>query len=275
MGLERISAVLSGKTSNYATELFTPILRALGKMAGREYRDTMEPGDVSMRVVADHIRATTFLIGDGVVPSNEMRGYVLRKIMRRAMRHGRKIGLDQPFLHALVDVVVAEMGEAYPEIKNGRDSIVRVVHNEEEKFSEVLTGGLPRLEDLLDQAAKSDRIVPGAQAFKLYDTYGLPRDFIEDLASNQGLTFDTAGFEAAMQGQRDKARASSAFDGGRAEEFTFGSDADRSTLASRTDSFEGYTTTTVSGASVVALFDDRKAPVDRLANGASGYAVLD
>src|SRR4029079_8817062 len=141
MGLERISAVLAGPISNHETQLFTPMLRAIGTMASRDYGNTMEPGDVSMRVIADHLRATTFLIGDGVVPSNEWRGYVLRKIMRRAMRHGRKIGLNQPFLHALVDVLVAEMGGAYPEIARGRDAIVRVVKNEEDKFSEVLTGG--------------------------------------------------------------------------------------------------------------------------------------
>src|SRR4029453_1145148 len=115
------------------------------------------------------------------------RGYVLRKIMRRAMRHGRKIGFTQPFLHTLVDTLVGEMGHAYPEIKAGRDSIVRVIESEETRFGVVLTDGLPRLEEILDQAARGNRIIAGEQAFKLYDTYGLPRDFIEDLTAAQGL----------------------------------------------------------------------------------------
>jgi alanyl-tRNA synthetase len=211
MGLERISAVMKGVLSNYDTELFQPLLSALGRLAGRTYSASMEPGDISMRVIADHIRATTFLIADGVVPSNEWRGYVLRKIMRRAMRHGRTLGLHEPFLHRLVDVLVAEMGHAYPELKGGRDTVVQVVRSEEERFDAVLTGGLPRLEEVLERAARAGRVVPGEEAFRLYDTYGLPRDFIEDLAGAQGLAFDAEGFERALEGQREKARAKSAF----------------------------------------------------------------
>ena len=171
----------------------------------------MEPADISMRVVADHLRAMTFLIADGVVPSNEWRGYVLRKIMRRAMRHGRKLGLHEPFLHSLVDVLVREMGDAYPELKAGRDAVVQVVRSEEERFDAVLTSGLPRLEEALERAARGSRVLPGDEAFKLYDTYGLPRDFIEDLASNHGLQFDAEGFAREMEGQRVKARAGSGF----------------------------------------------------------------
>jgi alanyl-tRNA synthetase len=275
MGLERISAVMSGSLSNYDTELFTPILRELGRLAGRTYGGTMEPADVSMRVVADHIRAMTFLIADGVVPSNEWRGYVLRKIMRRAMRHGRKLGLTAPFLSTLVPVLVAEMGNAYPELKAGEASIIQVVRSEEERFGVVLTEGLPRLEDVLERAAKGDRVVPGEQAFKLYDTYGLPRDFIEDLAGAQGLTFDTEGFERAMQGQREKARAKSAFDGRKAEEFAFASDGERQALGTTADQFEGYQTTTVPDVPVLALFDEQKRQVAELAAGNSGYVVLE
>jgi alanyl-tRNA synthetase len=153
----------------------------------------------------------TFLIADGVVPSNEWRGYVLRKIMRRAMRHGRKLGLHEPFLHTLVDVLVAEMGDAYPELRASRDAVVQVVGAEEERFDAVLTGGLPRLEEALERAAAGARVLPGDEAFKLYDTFGLPRDFIEDLASNQGLRFDAEGFEREMEAQRAKARAGSGF----------------------------------------------------------------
>ncbi len=274
MGLERISAVLQATLSNYDTELFTPVLRALGALAGRAYRGTMEPADVSMRVIADHIRAATFLIADGVVPSNELRGYVLRKIMRRAMRHGRKLGLNEPYLYKLVDVPVREMGDAYPELQASRDSIVQVVRNEEERFGVVLTSGLPRLEEVLETAARTHRVVPGDQAFKLYDTYGLPRDFIEDLAGTQGLRFDTEGFERAMEGQREKARARSAFDGPRDEDFAFESDRRRSELGRVADTFEGYVVTSIAEVPIVALFDGHKRQVDSLQEGDNGYAVL-
>jgi alanyl-tRNA synthetase len=226
-----------------------------------------------MRVVADHARASTFLIADGVVPSNEWRGYVLRKIMRRAMRHGRKLGMNEPFLYKLVDVIEREMGSAYPELGRGQETIKQVIKSEEERFDAVLTGGLPRLEEVLERAAGSTRVVAGDEAFKLYDTYGLPRDFIEDLAGNQGLRFDSEGFDAAMEGQREKARAGSAFDK-KGEEFAFASDTARESLRQAGDTFEGYTETSVKGIPVVALFDAKKKPVDALNDGESGYAVL-
>jgi alanyl-tRNA synthetase len=273
MGLERISAVMQGTMSNYDTPLFMPLLEAIGKRSGHAYNRSMLPTDVSMRVVADHARASTFLIADGVVPSNEWRGYVLRKIMRRAMRHGRKLGMSEPFLHTLVDVLVREMGDAYPELKAGRDAIVQVIKSEEERFDAVLTGGLPRLEDVLERAANSNKVVSGEEAFKLYDTYGLPRDFIEDLASNQGLRFDSEGFDAAMEGQREKARAGSAFDK-KGEEFAFASDSARAALRQAGDTFEGYSETALRGVSVLALFDAKKQPVDVLNDGETGYAVL-
>jgi alanyl-tRNA synthetase len=274
MGLERISAVMQGTTSNYDTPLFMPLLESIGKLSGHAYNKSMSPTDVSMRVVADHARASTFLIADGVVPSNEWRGYVLRKIMRRAMRHGRKLGMHEPFLHSLVDVLVREMGEAYPELKAGRDSIAHVIKLEEERFDAVLTGGLPRLEEVLERAAKGSKIVPGDEAFKLYDSYGLPRDFIEDLASNQGLRFDAEGFDAAMEGQREKARAGSSFDSKKGDEFAFSSDQARESLRQAGDVFEGYANTVLQGVSVLALFDDQRNAVDALPEGASGYAVL-
>jgi alanyl-tRNA synthetase len=273
MGLERISAVMQGTLSNYDTPLFMPLLNEIGRISGRAYTHSSSATDISMRVVADHTRAATFLIADGVVPSNEWRGYVLRKIMRRAMRHGRKLGMNEPFMHQLVDVLVREMGDAYPELKAGRDAIVQVIKSEEERFDAVLTGGLPRLEDVLERAARSNKVVGGEEAFKLYDTYGLPRDFIEDLAGNQGLRFDAAGFEAAMEGQREKARAGSTFDK-KGDEFAFASDSAREGLQRAGDVFEGYTETVVKGVPVLALFDTRKKPVDRLNAGESGYAVL-
>ncbi|MBA3271235.1 MAG: alanine--tRNA ligase [Acidobacteria bacterium] len=275
MGLERISAVMKGAISNYDTELFQPILRTIGAMTRRDHGGTMEPADVSMRVIADHIRAMTFLIGDGVVPSNEWRGYVLRKIMRRAMRHGRKLELVEPFLFTLVDVVVAEMGGAYSALKANRDAIVQVVRSEEERFGVVLTEGLPRLEDVLEQAARGARIVHGDQAFKLYDTYGLPRDFIEDLASAQGLQFDSPGFEQAMQGQREKARAKSAF-GHSNNTAVWNTRPEAADTLQRPDDFRGYEKTSVQTQILELLKEGENArnAVEELRAGESGYVAL-
>src|SRR5688572_2810061 len=161
MGLERITAVIQGKVSNYDTDLFTPLLEAIGERAGRRYGASLDdPGDISMRVIADHLRAMTFLISDGVLPSNEWRGYVLREIMRGAMRRGKKLGFTEPVLHGLVPVLVREMGEAYPQLTADQDSIVRMVRSEEERFDAVLTAGLQRLEDALDRAESGSRVVP-------------------------------------------------------------------------------------------------------------------
>src|SRR5438874_2632706 len=153
MGLERVTAVLQGVESNYDTDLFTPLLKAIEDIAGTKYRRSMNSTDVSMRVVADHARSMTFLIADGVMPSNEWRGYVLRKIMRRAMRHGMKLGATEPFLYALADVIVREMGDAYPELKASRDMVRNLVRAEEDRFVAVLAGGLPKLEDAIERAA--------------------------------------------------------------------------------------------------------------------------
>jgi alanyl-tRNA synthetase len=215
MGLERVTAVIQGKLSNYDTDLFMPILGAIGERAGRRYTavagETDHP-DVSMRVIADHLRAMTFLIADGVQPSNEWRGYVLRKIMRRAMRHGKKLGLVDPFLHALVDVVASEMGGQYPELVAMRDQVARTVKSEEDRFDAVLTNGLPKLEDLLVRtAASGSENVSGEEVFRLYDSLGVPLDFAEDLAEQRGLRVDREAFERAMEGQRERARASSKF----------------------------------------------------------------
>jgi alanyl-tRNA synthetase len=274
MGLERITAVIQGKISNYDTDLFTPILGAIGSRTGRRYGARLEDaGDVSMRVIADHIRAATFLIGDGVVPSNEHRGYVLRKIMRRAMRHGKKLGMTEPFLHTLVDVLVAEMGEAYPELPRGRDYIVQVIRAEEERFDAVLTAGLPRLEEVLDRAAAGNRIVPGDEVFRLYDSLGVPFDFAEDLAGQRHLTIDREGFDRAMEGQREKARAGSTFEAKSGQEFAL-ADETRERLQQAGDQFEGYTSTRVTGAPVLAVFDDQRRPAGSLRAGETGFVIL-
>jgi alanyl-tRNA synthetase len=283
MGLERIVAVTEGTLSNYDTDVFGPLLAAIAERTQgttspaliRQLATEMTPEAVSSRVIADHMRAMTFLIADGVVPSNEWRGYVLRKIMRRAMRHGKRLGVAEPFLHTLVDVLVAQMGEAYPELRRGRDAVVGVVTSEEERFDAVLTSGLPRLEDVLERAASSGTPVPGDEAFKLYDTFGLPLDFIEDLASERRLAFDRDGFDRAMEIQRGKARAKSAFDPKRGHEFTFTSDAHREVLQAAGDVFEGYTGTLVNDAQVLAAFDAERTEVDALRSGEEGYVVLD
>ena len=274
MGLERITAVIQGKLSNYDTDLFTPILDAIGARAGRAYGASDDPADVSMRVIADHIRAMTFLIGDGVNPSNEWRGYVLRKIMRRAMRHGKKLGFTQPVLHELVDVVVGEMGAAYPELKASRETIIRVVRSEEERFDAVLTAGLPRLEEVLDRAAAGNKVMPGEEAFRLYDSLGVPYDFMDDLAGHRGLAIDRGGYERAMEGQRVKARAGSSFKGGE-KGLTLALDPELERVFDGAgDQFDGYEATSVQGVPVLGLFDSTGQPVRELAAGASGYVAL-
>ena len=275
MGFERVTAVLQGHLSNYDTDLFTPILSAIGERAGTTHRGTMEPSDVSMRVIADHLRAMTFLIADGVVPSNEWRGYVLRKIMRRAMRHGKQLGLQEPFLHTMVDTMVREFGDAYPELKTGRDILAQVIRTEEERFDAVLTSGLPRLEETLDKAAAGNGLVPGEAAFKLYDTHGVPRDFIEDMIETRKLRLDQEGFERAMEAQREKARAKSAFKGAGAKDATWtASDAVRTELESTGDkAFRGYETTKIN-TQIVAIFNGERQEVPSLIAGQDGYVAL-
>jgi alanyl-tRNA synthetase len=280
MGLERIAAVKKGTLSNYDTDVFTPVLVAIeaahgGSTAPTELATSMAPAAVSTRVVADHLRAMTFLIADGVLPSNEWRGYVLRKIMRRAMRHGKRLGFTEPVLHTLADHLVAHMSDAYPELRTGRDTIVQVIRAEEERFDAVLTNGLPKLEELLDRAASSGAPVSGEDAFRLYDTLGLPLDFIEDLAGERQLSLDRQGFDRAMEAQREKARAGSAFEGKRAEEPAFSNPDVANRLRATGDQFDGYTTTVVEGATITALFDAARRQVDTLPAGASGYVLLD
>ena len=272
MGLERITAVLQQKESNYDTDLFTPLLARIGEFAGLTY-GARPDSDVSMRVVADHMRAMTFLIGDGVIPSNEWRGYVLRKIMRRAMRHGKHLGLTEPFLHQLVAVLVREMGDAYPELRTNRDMIEKTILAEENRFDLVLTEGLPRLEAEIVKALETPaRVLPGDAAFRLYDTFGMPYDFIEDTAATQDVRVDKAGFDLAMDAQRDKARSQSAFTSGKkGEEFAI---ADDGVLRDSGDQFDGYASTRLSGVPIVALFDAARSPVQTLPEGAEGYAAL-
>ena len=275
MGLERITAVIQGKISNYDTDLFTPILAAFGERAGRQYRATLDdPSDISMRVIADHLRAMTFLISDGVMPSNEWRGYVLRKIMRRAMRHGKKLGFTEPVLHTLVPVLVREMGEAYPQLGSDQQNIVRMVRSEEERFDAVLTAGLPRLEDALDRAEAGSRVMSGDEAFRLYDSLGVPLDFMEDVAGQRQLAIDREGFDRAMQGQRERARAASSFKGGeKGFAVTVPAEVEpRFTAAA--DEFTGYESTTLQGVPILGTFDEGGRWVTDLREGREGYIAL-
>ena len=287
MGLERIVAVLQGTLSNYDTDLFAPLLSAVAARAGTEYgplagRPSNATSDVSLRVIADHLRAMTFLIADGVVPSNEWRGYVLRKIMRRAMRHGKKLGMTEPFLHELAGAVVGEMEGAYPELDTNRDVIVSVVRREEEQFDRVLRDGLPRLEAALAEADAGSRVIPGAAAFRLYDTYGVPLDFIEDLAASRQLKVDRDGFEKELEAQRARARAGAGKTfavAARGVGFKFSVSSPSVKVVPADSLFVGYDTTTAEGR-INRLFrpadgGKRLEPADVLEAGESGFAALD
>jgi len=214
MGLERIAAVLQGKRSSYETDLFAPLIAHVARLAGKRAGVEREQ-DVSMQVIADHARATTFLIADGVLPSNEWRGYVLRRIMRRAMRHGRKLGLTDPFLWRGVDWVGELMGRAYPEIARERDRIVDVVRQEEEQFAKTLDNGMRRIEEYAAaQGAGAGRAIDGGFLFTLYDTYGFPRDLAEEILADQGWRVTDAtehAWTTEMEAQRERARAKAAF----------------------------------------------------------------
>jgi alanyl-tRNA synthetase len=279
MGLERVTAVIQGKLSNYDTDLFTPILTSIEKLTGRQYSGSVsvdDHPDVSMRVIADHIRATSFLIADGVLPSNEGRGYVLRKIMRRAMRHGKKLGLTEPFLASVFQAVLETMGGVYNELRERREHVVATITAEEGRFDAVLTSGLPRVEDLIARTvASGSTVVAGADVFRLYDSLGVPVDFVEDLAAQRGLTIDQNAYAAAMESQRDRARASSKFKVPASLQFLERGVGEGPALK---DSFEGYETTSTPDSVVQRVFrlsGDKWIPQQTLQRGEVGAVVLD
>ncbi|MDK2745456.1 MAG: alanine--tRNA ligase [Nitrospira sp. BO4] len=212
MGLERLTAVAQGVFSNYDTDLFTPLLAAVARRAGTEY-GVKETADRSMRVIADHLRAITFLMADGVLPSNEGRGYVLRRILRRAARHGRLLGIVEPFLHELSVVVVEQMTGAYPEVRMAAGTITEATRGEEERFIATLDQGLPILNDMIEKTRGASRtVLAGGDVFKLYDTYGFPMDLITEACREQGMTVDEPGFDAAIEEQRTRARKTGGFE---------------------------------------------------------------
>ncbi|MCO7517087.1 alanine--tRNA ligase [Pseudomonas guariconensis] len=256
MGLERISAVMQHVHSNYEIDLFRNLLAAAAKAIG-----CSNDGQPSLKVVADHIRSCGFLIADGVLPSNEGRGYVLRRIIRRACRHGNKLGAKGSFFYQIVAALVAEMGDAFPELKAQQAHIERVLKTEEEQFAKTLEQGLRILEQ--DLAQLQGDVVPGDVVFKLYDTYGFPMDLTADIARERELTIDEAGFEREMEVQRERARSASAF----------GMDYNSLVKVDVATDFLGYETTEGQG-KVVALYKDGQA-VERLGEGEQGVVVLD
>ncbi|MCG8552645.1 MAG: alanine--tRNA ligase [Desulfobacterales bacterium] len=213
MGLERIISVLQDVPTNFDTDLFVPIMERVGELAGKKRGESKEV-EVAMKVIADHSRASAFLICDGVLPSNEGRGYVLRRIMRRAIRYGRSIGLTEPFLHKTVQTVFSIMDEAYPELKESAAFILNVVKNEEEKFLETLETGMKLLEATIEDLGKNNgKIIPGGVIFKLYDTFGFPVDIIQDHVKEMGIELDLEGFDAAMAEQKARSKSKKKFAG--------------------------------------------------------------
>ncbi|MYF70418.1 MAG: alanine--tRNA ligase, partial [Proteobacteria bacterium] len=257
MGLERLAAVMQGVHSNYETDLFRHLIRD-----AMEVTCTVQSEHQSLRVIADHIRACSFLIADGVVPGNEKRSYVLRRIIRRAVRHGYQLGVEEPFLYRLVGSLEAEMGAAYPELTEQRAHVERVLLREEVRFAETLAEGMRILENAVKGLGEGG-VIPGETVFTLYDTYGFPRDLTADFARNRNLAIDEAGFEVLMAEQRRRARASRRFSG-------YG---EAPPSLSDATTFIGYQALEGS-ATVRALFADGDS-VDRLESGTAGAVVLD
>jgi len=270
MGLERVAAVVQGGFSNYDSDLFSGVIARIGKIAGIQYGDTGQ-ADTAMRVIADHCRATTFLVADGVLPSNEGRGYVLRRIIRRAVRYGGVLGLKKPFMAQVADYVVKEMSHAYPHLPNTAELLRKVVTNEEERFLETLGNGLDILENEIDRLKKSNqRIIAGDFVFKLYDTFGFPIDIVRDMAIEQDVTVDEEGFKQAMDQQRSQSRKS--WKGGSLDKIGQGI---RSLKEEQCQTeFAGYET--LSGHSIIhAIVGEEGQLVDRLEEGQSGILVIE
>jgi len=255
MGLERLAAVMQGVHNNYDIDLFQALVKKASELTGEK-----NLSNSSLRVISDHIRSCAFTITDGVMPSNEGRGYVLRRIIRRAIRHGYKLGQSQPFFYQLVPTLVEQMGEAYPELAKEQDNVMRVLKLEEERFAETLENGMKLLEEVI--ADLDGKVIAGDVAFKLYDTFGFPFDLTADVAREKGLTVDEAGFKAAMEEQRERARSASSFAG---------------TAQSRVD-FDGETqfigyNQDEADATILAIFVDGKS-VTSVAEGGEATIIL-
>jgi alanyl-tRNA synthetase len=256
MGIERLAAVLQGVHSNYEIDLFTALIEATANVL-----ETDDLTSQSLKVIADHIRSTSFLIADGVTPSNEGRGYVLRRIIRRAIRHGYQLGQKEPFLHRLVDPLVEQMGEAYPEIVQEKERVERALMLEGERFLDTLDQGIRMLNQEISSLVGS--VIPGEMVFRLYDTYGFPADLTADVAREHGLTLDMSGFDRAMNDQRERARAASQFQMGEITEVSI----------KNSTEFLGYEEPG-SSAQVLAILRDNQ-EVDTLSRGEDGSVILD
>jgi len=256
MGLERLAAVMQGVHNNYDIDLFDHLIKAVAAIAGEK-----DLNNKSLRVIADHIRASAFLIADGVVPSNEGRGYVLRRIIRRAIRHGHKLGLRDAFFHKLVEPLKQEMGDAYPELVKAQANIERVLQQEEHRFAETLDQGMVILDEAID--VLTDKVIPGETVFKLYDTYGFPVDLTADIARERGFQVDMQSYENAMQAQKNQSRASS----------QFGVDYQDKLEVSGATIFSGYDHLDDKG-EITQLFRDGHS-VDKLSSGENGIIVMD
>lgn len=261
MGLERLAAVLQHVHSNYEIDLFQALIKRAAELTG-----TTDLENKSLRVIADHIRASAFLIVDGVLPSNEGRGYVLRRIIRRALRHGWMLGVRQPFFHRLVATLDALMGEAYPVLREGRATAERALLAEEERFAETLDAGMRIFAEVAAQAGAGG-VIPGEAAFRLYDTYGFPLDLTQDMARERGMTVDLAGFDAAMAQQKQAARAAGKFGGG------VQLPAELVAQLAPTG-FLGYELLEADGLTVVALLQDGR-PVEAIAAGTEAIVLLE
>ena len=261
MGLERVSAIVQGVKSNYETDLFRQLLARAGELAGvTGERAVLD--NPSLRVIADHARAATFLVADGVLPGNEDRSYVLRRIVRRGLRHGYRLDIREPFFHRLVESVVELMGDAYPGLAAGADRITETLADEERRFAETLRTGMAVLNDVI--GTLGDNTIPGDVVFKLYDTYGFPVDLTADVAREHGLEIDQAGFDAAMEAQRQRGRAAAS---------RFDANVEQSIRVDSTVSFSGYSSIEGS-ANVVGLFANG-VEVDRIETGTEGVVLLD
>ena len=275
LGLERTAAVLQGVISNYDTDLFTPLLKRAAELCGvdekkEEKLEEGRGGAASLRVIADHARASAFLVSDGVVPSNEGRGYVLRKITRRGIYHGRVVGATKPFFFEMVNTVIDLMGDAYPDLRESAPRVIETVKGEELRFARALEAGLPRLEaDLAKPGENPGGIYPGEKAFRLYDTYGLPADFIRDAVRDRGLKFDEEGFEQAMEQQKTRARAS--WKGAHKEAASPAFAKIAETFKTEKDFYDA-----TSGKDIrVEAIIGKNGPVNELRAGESGEVVLD
>ena len=273
-GLERLAAVLQGVESNYDTDLFVPILEAAGTVAKVPYGSSPEQ-DTSLRVIADHLRSVTFLLADGVIPGNEGRSYVLRRILRRAVRHGMRLGLEEPFLHRLVPVLGEVMGDAYPELAATRDASVATIRTEEEKFLSTLAAGSRQVQEEIEAArAKGLAELPGARAFWLYETHGLPVETIAEIAEEERMGFDRTGFDEALRRQQERSRQSAGEGKKRFAAMI------RTVLEEGVDEtrFEGYEHFALQGARVLRLAKEeggRALAAAALGAGESGMVVLD